>query len=67
MDPIWLWYFHRKEFHRAFTSIFLSMVYDRTRRASEFDFNAELSGAANNTFKTDKAVSSSTCCFWFSD
>lgn len=48
-------------------SIFLSTVYDRARRASEFDYKAELSGAVNNTFKTAKAVSSSTRCFWFSD
>lgn len=48
-------------------SIFLSTAYDREGRGLGPDFNAELSGAVNNTFQTDKTVSSNTHCFWFSD
>jgi hypothetical protein len=49
-------------------NVFLSTVDDRKRGDLKFDFNAQLSGAVNNTFKTDKTVfSSSAHCFWFSD
>ena len=37
-------------------SVFLSTMDDRKRGGLKFDFNTQLSGAVNNTFKADKTV-----------